>query len=167
MFYLTHTTSPFAEEATPTVVFGEAVSVLKNYFKTRYSFYIRDIIRPGCPRVSVLKKSRGDVLDVNPPDTWTLPLSYYPLQHEIQFQQRTDGTISSMFLSPNNTESTGGSVAVPPGTRKLRARCRDFLLLSQWSEWTQWQNVCKRRPKNVRKQKKRDKKKKRTRADQI
>ncbi|XP_027024755.2 interleukin-12 subunit beta [Tachysurus fulvidraco] len=167
IFKLTHTTNPFAEEVKPIVVFGEAVSGLKNYFKTRYSFYIRDIIRPGCPRVSVLKKSPGDVLDVNPPDTWTLPLSYYPLQHEIQFQQRTDGTILSIFLSPNNTESTGRRVAVPPGTSKLRARCRDFLLLSQWSEWTQWQNVGKRRPKNVRKRKKKDKKKKRTRADQI
>ncbi|XP_058243168.1 interleukin-12 subunit beta [Hemibagrus wyckioides] len=164
-FYLTHTTNPFAEEAKPTVVIGEAMSLLKNYFKIRYSFYIRDIIRPGYPRVSVLKTRIGDVLDVNPPATWTLPLSYYPLQHEIEFQQRTDGKMSSRFLPLKDSESSGGSVVVPTGTSRLRARCRDSLLLSQWSEWTAWQNVGKRRPKKGRKQKKKDKKRKTTRTD--
>ncbi|KAK3570838.1 hypothetical protein QTP86_028264 [Hemibagrus guttatus] len=104
-FNLTHTTNPFAEEAKPTVVIGEAVSVLNNYFRIHYSFYIRDIIRPGCPRVSVLKTGSVDMLDVNPPATWTLPLSYYPLQHEIEFQQRTDGKISNLFLLTNNNNN--------------------------------------------------------------
>ncbi|XP_053090632.1 interleukin-12 subunit beta [Pangasianodon hypophthalmus] len=160
-FYLTHATNPFAEEAKPIVVIGEAVSTLQYYFETRHSFYVRDIIRPGCPRVSVLKTDNGSMLAVNPPVTWTLPLSYYPLEHEIEFQKRTNGEISSLFYTqPNNTDSSGGSVAIPTGTSKLRARCRDSLLLSQWSEWTAWQNVGKRRPKKGKKQKKKDKKKK-------
>ncbi|TSK62521.1 Coronin-7 [Bagarius yarrelli] len=42
-FNLSHTTNPFAEEDKPIVVFGEAVSTLKHYINTRYSFHIRDI----------------------------------------------------------------------------------------------------------------------------
>ncbi|KAI5624314.1 interleukin-12 subunit beta-like isoform X2 [Silurus asotus] len=95
-FYLTHTTNPFAEEATPIVVIGEGMSDLNHYFNTSYSFYIRDIIRPGCPRVSVLKKENGSMLDLKPPVTWILPLSYYPLEHEIQFVSRTDGQITQV-----------------------------------------------------------------------
>ncbi|XP_060779131.1 interleukin-12 subunit beta [Neoarius graeffei] len=160
-FNLTHTTNPFAEEDKPIVVIGEGVSPLNLYFQTRYSFYIRDIIKPGCPRVSVLKTDDGSVLDVNPPVTWALPLSYYPLEHEIEFQKRTDGSIASLIYTiPNNTDSSGGSISIPTGTSKLRARCRDSVLLSQWSEWTAWQNVVKRRPKNGKKLKKKDKKKK-------
>lgn len=141
-FLLTHKSNPFAEEAEPIVLIGEAVSNLKYYFKIHYSFYIRDIIRPGCPRVSVLKKNNLSVLDVNPPDSWTLPLSFFPLQHEIEFQKRTDGKIiSQLYPEPNNTDSSIGSITIPTGTSKLRARCRDSLLLSQWSEWTVWQNV--------------------------
>ncbi|XP_053478406.1 interleukin-12 subunit beta [Ictalurus furcatus] len=163
-FLLTHKTNPFAEEAKPIVVIGEAVSNLNYYFKIRYSFYIRDIIRPGCPRVSVLKKNNLSVLDVNPPVSWTLPLSFYPLEHEIELQKRTDGKIISLFYTqPNNTDPSGGSITIPTGTSKLRARCRDSLLLSQWSEWTVWQNVGKRRPKNGKNPKKKDKKKKRIR----
>ncbi|KAF4091888.1 hypothetical protein AMELA_G00042170 [Ameiurus melas] len=107
-FLLTHKTNPFAEEAEPVVVLGEAVSTLKHYFKIRYSFYIRDIIRPGCPRVSVLKKNNVSVLDVNPPVSWTLPLSFYPLEHEIEFQKRTDGKIISQFYTQPNVSTLFG-----------------------------------------------------------
>ncbi|XP_053356694.1 interleukin-12 subunit beta [Clarias gariepinus] len=159
-FNLTHTTNPFAEEATPIVVLGEGISDLGNYFKITVSFYMRDIIRPGVPQISVVIKSSGRVLEVNPPLNWTQPLSYYPLEHEIEFRRRDDGKIDSVFYTqPNNTDPSGGGVAIPPGTSKLRVRCRDSLLLSQWSEWTQWQNVGKRRPKNGKKLKKKDKKK--------
>ncbi|KAF5887048.1 interleukin-12 subunit beta-like, partial [Clarias magur] len=140
-FNLTHTTNPFAEEATPIVVLGEGVSDVGHYFKIIISFFIRDIIRPGVPQISVVKTSSGRVLVVKPPPTWTRPLSYYPLEHEVEFRRRDDGKIESVFYTqPNNTDPAGGGVSIPAGTSELRARCRDSLLLSQWSEWTQWQN---------------------------
>ncbi|XP_062860975.1 interleukin-12 subunit beta [Trichomycterus rosablanca] len=128
-FYLTHSTNPFAEESEPMVVVGEAVSSLNFYFKTSYSFYLRDIIKPGCPQVTVKK---GQVV-VDPPLTWTMPLSYYPLEHEIEWQQRGK---KELEIRPFNS-----SIDIPKDTRKVRVRCRDSVLLSQWSDWTPWQNV--------------------------
>uniref|UniRef100_A0A4W4EPX6 Ig-like domain-containing protein n=1 Tax=Electrophorus electricus TaxID=8005 RepID=A0A4W4EPX6_ELEEL len=129
VFYLMHSTNPYAEEKTRLVVVGEAISSSGYYVRTSHSFYLRDIIKPGCPKFSVAK----GVVDLTPPDTWASPSSYYPLENEIQCQWRSNGE--------TNTCNLVNGKHVPEDVSKLRVRCRDPLLLSQWSEWTPWKNV--------------------------
>lgn len=45
------------------------------------------------------------------------------------------------FLLQETPCELGSNMKVPKGISKLRVRCRDSLLLSQWSDWTPWQNV--------------------------
>ncbi|XP_072551113.1 interleukin-12 subunit beta [Salminus brasiliensis] len=142
MFYLTHSTNPYAEESDRLVVIGEAVSSSDLYFKFSHSFYLRDIIKPACPEVNV----KNSKVDLQPPLTWAQPSSYYPLDHEIQCKKQDDGTVMPCTLDQNDK--------VPRGTIELRVRCRDALLLSQWSDWTPWQNVRNRRKNSKRKKNK-------------
>uniref|UniRef100_A0A8B9HCS5 Si:dkey-88e18.2 n=2 Tax=Astyanax mexicanus TaxID=7994 RepID=A0A8B9HCS5_ASTMX len=128
-FHLTHSTNPYAEEAKQLEVIGEAVSSSDRYFKISHNFYLRDIIKPACPEVSVNKRK----VNLAPPPTWAKPTSYYPLDHEIQCKNLDDGKEKPCDLDHDNK--------VPKGTSELRVRCRDSLLLSQWSDWTPWHNV--------------------------
>ncbi|XP_076848977.1 interleukin-12 subunit beta [Brachyhypopomus gauderio] len=136
-FHLTHFTNPYAEEHKRLKVVGEAMS-LNYYYTSRYDFYLRDIIKPGCPTLSVAK----GVIDLSPPGIWPSPPSYYPLENEIQCEWRSNGERSTCRLD--------SGAAVPEDVSMLRVRCRDPLLLSQWSEWTPWQNVGRRRQKKNR-----------------
>ncbi|KAL6478839.1 hypothetical protein MHYP_G00122720 [Metynnis hypsauchen] len=134
-FYLTHSTNPYAEEAKQLEVIGEAVSYSDRYFTISHNFYLRDIIKPASPQINMSKKS----VTVRPPASWAKPESYYPLEHEIQYRKRDDGKEISIMLD--------GTMKVPDGMSHVRGRCRDLLLLSQWSDWTPWQNVRKGRKK--------------------
>ncbi|XP_066541124.1 interleukin-12 subunit beta [Hoplias malabaricus] len=139
VFYLTHSTNPYAEEVEQLQVIGEAMSSSDRYFKIKHSFYLRDIIKPAKPILNVNKSE----VSLDPPATWTKPHSYYPLEHEYQCLRKNDGLEMSCELDSNKK--------IPKGMSMLRVRCRDPLLLSQWSEWTPWQNVRRRRGKKQKK----------------
>ncbi|XP_030646295.1 interleukin-12 subunit beta [Chanos chanos] len=144
VFSLSHTTSPYAEELEPVRVTGEAISA-ELYFKTSKHFYLRDIIRPSHPEgVSCKRNDMQLNVRVEPPSSWATPRSYYPLEHEIQYQYRDNGKKAQVV------QSEGKILMVPLGISKLRVRCRDPLVPSQWSEWTPWKNVQKRRGKGGR-----------------
>ncbi|KAI4897951.1 hypothetical protein NFI96_019841 [Prochilodus magdalenae] len=136
LFYLSHSTNPYAEEANQLVVIGEAVSSSDRYFQISHKFYLRDIIKPARPEIDVSKSK----VTLNPPATWAKPISYYPLEHEIQCMRRDNGQETPCELDDK--------MKVPKGMSKLRVRCRDSLLLSQWSDWTPWQNVRRKRKGN-------------------
>ncbi|XP_036441553.1 interleukin-12 subunit beta [Colossoma macropomum] len=138
-FYLTHSTNPYAEEAERLAVIGEAVSSSDRYFNISHNFYLRDIIKPAIPQIKHMSKNK---VTVRPPASWAKPESYYPLEHEIQYRKRDDGMVMSFKFDDN--------MKVPDGMSDLRVRSRDSLLLSQWSDWTPWQNVRKRRKKKQR-----------------
>ncbi|XP_036382201.1 interleukin-12 subunit beta [Megalops cyprinoides] len=122
--------SPFTEESSPIVVTAEAVSD-SLYLKRTHRFYLRNIVQPDPPQ-SVLCERNGQKLTVTvePPSSWAEPLSYFPLEHQIEYMYKDNGETK---LSDNTM--------IPRGISKLRARSRDPLVESAWSEWSPWKNV--------------------------
>ncbi|KAA0715192.1 hypothetical protein E1301_Tti008757 [Triplophysa tibetana] len=71
---------------------------------------------------------------VTPPSTWPKPHSFFPLKHQIEYEIRDNGKFKTH-------EWEGLKVEIQGVVTKLRVRCRDLLLLSQWSDWTPWKHV--------------------------
>ncbi|KAL1257112.1 hypothetical protein QQF64_012657 [Cirrhinus molitorella] len=139
-FFLPHSTNSYSEESERLLITGEAVSKCC-YMKTDHSFYLRDIVKPADPSISIcsIKHEGSDEqiieLEVMPPSTWPQPQSFFPLKHQIEYEIRHTGELKTKEWDEGSKIQVEGSVS------KLRVRCRDLLLLSEWSEWTTWQNV--------------------------
>uniref|UniRef100_A0A8C2GJV2 Si:dkey-88e18.2 n=1 Tax=Cyprinus carpio TaxID=7962 RepID=A0A8C2GJV2_CYPCA len=168
VFYLPHSTDSYSEESERLLITGEAASTCC-YVKTEYSFFLRDIIKPANPNISIcsIKNEGSDnqivEVKVEPPSTWPQPHSFFPLKHQIEYEIRHDGELMTIEWEDKSKDEVPGSIT------KLRVRCRDLLLLSQWSEWSEWKNVTNRekggRSKGQRKKqrnKKKNKKNKKT-----
>ncbi|XP_048834199.1 interleukin-12 subunit beta [Brienomyrus brachyistius] len=130
VFTLQLTSSPFTEEDTPMILTGEAVSST-HYVKRTLQFFFRDIVKPDPPQLGLCEK-QGNLLSVTvqPAASWAKPLSYFPLDHQIEFIYQNDGTTG---LSNSST--------VPGGISQIRARSRDPLVPSPWSQWSPWKNM--------------------------
>nr|XP_055030827.1 interleukin-12 subunit beta [Misgurnus anguillicaudatus] len=140
VFYVPHSTNSFSEESERLLITGEAVSSCC-YKKTENSFFLRDIVKPAGPNISRCiqrKKNETIEVEVKPPSTWPQPHSFFPLTHQIEYEMRDNGEVRTH-------QWEGPTVKVQGVVTKLRARCRDPLVLSQWSEWTPWKNVSSRR----------------------
>ncbi|XP_056335037.1 interleukin-12 subunit beta [Danio aesculapii] len=140
VFSLPHSTDSYSEESERLQITGEALSACC-YIRTDYSFFLRDIVKPANPNISICRvKNEGSdeqiiEVEVKPPSSWPQPQSFFPLTHQIQYENRHDGKLKTKEWEE------GSKVKVQGLIRKLRARCRDPLLVSQWSEWTPWTNV--------------------------
>ncbi|KAG1935172.1 interleukin-12 subunit beta [Pimephales promelas] len=140
LFFLPHSTNSYSEESERLLITGEAVSPCC-YLKTDYSFYLRDIVKPANPNISIctVKKKGSDEqiveLEVMPPSSWPQPHSFFPLKHQVEYQIRHNGELKTKEWEKDSKIEVKGHI------RKLRVRSRDMLLLSQWSEWTSWKNV--------------------------
>ncbi|XP_051513133.1 interleukin-12 subunit beta-like [Myxocyprinus asiaticus] len=135
VFHLQHSTNSYTEESERLLITGEAVSSCC-YLKTEYSFYLRDIVKPASPNISTCRRENREIIEVEvkPPSSWPHPHSFFPLKHQIEYEIRDNGKLETR-------EWEGSKVQVEGVISKLRVRCRDLLLLSQWSEWTPWENV--------------------------
>ncbi|XP_052437993.1 interleukin-12 subunit beta isoform X1 [Carassius gibelio] len=140
VFFLQHSTNSYSEESERMLITGEAASTCC-YMKTEQSFYLRDIIKPANPNISIctIKNEGSDnqivELEVEPPSTWPQPHSFFPLKHQIEYEIRHDGKLKTKEWEEGSKFKVRGSIT------KIRGRCRDLLLLSQWSEWSEWKNV--------------------------
>ncbi|XP_059192982.1 interleukin-12 subunit beta [Centropristis striata] len=129
-FVLPHTLSPYAEESTMLELTAEAV-VNFSYLKETKSFYLRDIVQPDSPQIAKCQEEEdGSNVSINAPSSWSTPHSFFSLEHQIEYILKDDGTTG-----------LSSSAKIPKGISKLRARCRDPLVLSAWSQWTPWKNV--------------------------
>uniref|UniRef100_A0A3Q2DCM3 Interleukin-12 subunit beta n=1 Tax=Cyprinodon variegatus TaxID=28743 RepID=A0A3Q2DCM3_CYPVA len=141
-FELSHNISPYAEENTTLEVTAEAID---NPFLLRRTkvFYLREIVVPESPEI-VSSQVVGQKLNVTikPPSSWSTPHSFFSLEHEIEYVYRDDGRAERSLSS-----------LIPKKISKLRARSRDPLVFSSWSQWTHWKNVrkscrCKKKTKS-------------------
>ncbi|XP_050991685.1 interleukin-12 subunit beta isoform X2 [Labeo rohita] len=143
-FFLPHSTNSYSEESERLLITGEAVSTCC-YMKTDHSFFLRDIVKPAVSSISICNISNQGTdkqiieLVVTPPSTWPQPHSFFPLKHQIEYEIRHDGKLQTKDWEEGTKFQVEGSIT------KLRVRCRDLLLLSQWSEWTPWKNVSSRK----------------------
>ncbi|XP_031712602.1 interleukin-12 subunit beta isoform X1 [Anarrhichthys ocellatus] len=127
---LSHSLSPYAEESTMLEVTAEAIVHLSVLRKTK-KFYLRDIVQPDSPQIVMCQEGEEDLnVTIEPPSSWSTPHSFFSLEHEIQYVLKDNGKLGH-----------SSSVLLPKGISKLRARSRDSLVLSHWSQWTPWKNV--------------------------
>ncbi|XP_042344381.1 interleukin-12 subunit beta [Plectropomus leopardus] len=129
-FELSHSLSPYTEESTMLQLTAEAI--VDDYFiRKTFEFYLRDIIKPDSPQIGKCEKEGENLnVTVNAPSSWSTPQSFFSLEHQIEY-----------VLQDNGKPGLSSSALIPKGTSKLRARSRDPLVLSNWSEWTPWKNV--------------------------
>nr|CEG62715.1 interleukin 12B [Coregonus maraena] len=129
-FELTHSLSPYTEETAPLVVTAEAIT-RQEYLRKTKRFYLRDIVQPDSPAgVKCQVMDQRLKVKVEPPATWNCPPSYFPLEHQIGY-----------IFKDNGKEEHSMIPLIPRGVSKLRARSRDPLVPSPWSQWTPWKNV--------------------------
>lgn len=129
-FELNHSISPFEEESTMLKVTAQAINT-HSYLKRTKSFFLRDIIQPDSPKiVKCHGNSEGLKVTTEPPTSWATPHSFFPLEHEIEYLKKDDGEVGR---SRNDY--------VPKGISHLRARSRDPLVPSSWSQWSPWKNL--------------------------
>ncbi|XP_027888626.1 interleukin-12 subunit beta [Xiphophorus couchianus] len=128
-FELTHTLSPFGEESTMLEVTAEAINDFVLLRRTKL-FYLRDIVVPDSPRIVSFEVLQSKLnVSIEPPSSWSTPHSFFSLEHEIEYVLRDNGkTISSL------------SSLIPKKISMFRARSRDPLVSSPWSQWTPWKN---------------------------
>lgn len=162
VFYVPHSTNSFSEESERLLITGEAVSSCC-YKKTENSFFLREIVKPAGPNISkCFQRKKKDTMEVEvevkPPSTWPQPHSFFPLTHQIEYEMRDDGKVKTH-------QWNGPTVEVQGVVTKLRVRCRDPLVLSQWSEWTPWKNVSTRRKAYQDKEQKKQQRKKQQRKN--
>ncbi|KAM9391971.1 interleukin-12 subunit beta [Pholidichthys leucotaenia] len=131
-FELSHNRSPYAEESTMIELTAEATKDLEILRRTK-SFYLRDIVKPDSPQIVKCQVEKHQLnVTIDPPSSWSTPHSFFSLHHQIEYELKDDGTRQ---YSENGL--------IPKKINKLRARSRDPLVLSEWSEWTPWKNVTK------------------------
>nr|XP_023658628.1 interleukin-12 subunit beta-like [Paramormyrops kingsleyae]XP_023658629.1 interleukin-12 subunit beta-like [Paramormyrops kingsleyae]XP_023658630.1 interleukin-12 subunit beta-like [Paramormyrops kingsleyae]XP_023658631.1 interleukin-12 subunit beta-like [Paramormyrops kingsleyae]XP_023658632.1 interleukin-12 subunit beta-like [Paramormyrops kingsleyae] len=140
VFTLQLTSSPFTEEDTPMILTGEAVSST-HYMKRTLQFFFRDIVKPDPPQLGLCKK-QGNLLSVTvqPAASWAKPLSYFQLDHQIEFIYQNDGTTG-----------LSNSTTVPGDISNIRARSREPFVPSPWSQWSPWKNMRMKRKMSDRK----------------
>ncbi|XP_028823286.1 interleukin-12 subunit beta [Denticeps clupeoides] len=154
VFSVSHSTNQYAEEVWPLRVTLEAINS-ERILRISKKFYLREIIQPPHP-AKVNSKSVGETLlvMVEPPAAWATPTSYYPLEHEIEYQRKDDGQVKKELCCKDQDTVRCWKRAVchvAGRVSRFRVRSRDPLVLSQWSQWSQWKNVKKRVKKNRRK----------------
>nr|XP_033476459.1 interleukin-12 subunit beta [Epinephelus lanceolatus] len=129
-FNLSHSLSPYAEETTMLELTAEAITT-DSILRGTKSFYLRDIIQPDSPQIVKCQEEEENVnVTIDAPQSWSTPQSFFTLEHQIEYVLRDDGT--SGFSS---------TALIPKGVSKLRARSRDSLVPSNWSQWTPWKNM--------------------------
>ncbi|XP_034451825.1 interleukin-12 subunit beta isoform X1 [Hippoglossus hippoglossus] len=129
-FEVSHSLSPYAEESTKLELTAEAIVDLY-VFRTTRRFYLRDIVQPDSPQIGTCQELEQDLnVTIEPPSSWSMPHSFFGLEHEIEYVLKDDGKPARSLSS-----------LVPKSISKLRVRSRDSLVLSTWSEWTPWKNV--------------------------
>ncbi|XP_061116545.1 interleukin-12 subunit beta [Conger conger] len=131
-FTLPLSNSPYAEEASPLEVTVEALNS-KLYLKKTIHFYLRDIVQPDPPQAVMCEKTGKTLtVTVQPAESWAQPISYFPLEHEIQFKNKDNGKAE---------HAADGVIKTKEKVSELRARSRDPLIPSAWSKWSPWKNV--------------------------
>ncbi|XP_047448655.1 interleukin-12 subunit beta [Mugil cephalus] len=131
-FELSHTLSPYAEESSMLELTAEAISYLTVLKRTR-RFYLRDIVQPDSPTIARCQVVEPDLnVTIDPPSSWSIPHSFFSLEHEIEYVYKDNGETGRSF-----------STLIPKRISKLRVRSRDSLVFSSWSQWTPWKNVKK------------------------
>ncbi|CAJ1069259.1 interleukin-12 subunit beta [Xyrichtys novacula] len=135
-FEVSHSLSPYAEESSMLELTAEAI-IGSSMLRRTKRFYLRDIVKPDSPQI-VKCQEVGQNLNVtiDPPSTWSTPHSFFSLEHEIEYE-----------LQDNGQNKTSLSAVIPKRIRRLRARSRDPLVNSTWSQWTSWRNVTTRNRK--------------------
>uniref|UniRef100_UPI0037E851D8 interleukin-12 subunit beta n=1 Tax=Semicossyphus pulcher TaxID=241346 RepID=UPI0037E851D8 len=129
-FEVSHSLSAYAEESTMLKLTAEAITDLSILRKTK-SFFLRDIVQPDSPQIVRCQAVEQNLnVTIDPPSSWSIPHSFFSLQHEIEYVLKDDG----------KTERSLSSL-IPKGISKLRVRSRDSVVLSSWSQWTNWKNV--------------------------
>ncbi|XP_030594151.1 interleukin-12 subunit beta [Archocentrus centrarchus] len=129
-FELSHNLSPYAEESTMLELTAEAISD-RSIFRTTKRFYLRDIVEPDSPHIVRCQLVEQDLtVTIDPPSSWSVPHSFFSLEHEIEYVLRNDGKTRRSL-----------STLIPKEISKLRVRSRDSVVLSNWSQWTPWKNV--------------------------
>ncbi|XP_063052402.1 uncharacterized protein il12b2 [Engraulis encrasicolus] len=102
LFHVSHNTSAHHEEDAPINVTVEALTANKDRLvKTSKTFFLRDIIRPPAPQVTVCRNKTDAALDVDirPAGSWPLP-SYFPLEYEIEYLKKDNGESTSADIGP-------------------------------------------------------------------
>ncbi|XP_068461140.1 interleukin-12 subunit beta, partial [Clinocottus analis] len=128
-FELSHSLSPYAEESAMLVLTAEAI-VDRVVVRTSRRFYLRDIVQPDSPHIVRCQEGEAGLnVSIDPPASWSSPHSFFSLEHEIEYVLKDDG------------QTGRSSDRLPKGISKLRARSRDPLVRSSWSQWTAWKNV--------------------------
>ncbi|XP_034547212.1 interleukin-12 subunit beta [Notolabrus celidotus] len=129
-FEVSHFLSPYGEESTMLELTAEAFINLSVFRRTK-KFYLRDIVEPDSPQIGRCREVEQNLMvTIEPPSSWSAPHSYFSLEHEIQYELQDNGQNESSF-----------SGLIPKRIRRLRARSRDPLVRSAWSQWTPWKNV--------------------------
>ncbi|XP_072519893.1 interleukin 12Ba precursor [Salminus brasiliensis] len=144
-----HEYCPYAEEL-------EHIN-LTIYFRSNYvveTYYLRfqisDIVRPDM--VNIRKKN--NTLELQYPDTWNIPFSYFPLTFqvkEIRCRKESDCNCSNRKSSRVNL--TQDQHWPLKGGVTVCVRAQDDLCSSSWSEWTQYKCVKEKNKKRTRKNK--------------
>ncbi|KAI4880152.1 hypothetical protein NFI96_031173, partial [Prochilodus magdalenae] len=129
------------------------------YFRSNYvveiyclQFQISDIVRPDMVRV----KRMNNTLELQYPDTWNIPFSYFPLTFqvkEIRCGRKSDCDCSNRKSSKVNLVQDQHWPLKKGVTVCVRAQ--DDLCNSPWSEWTQYKCIKEKNKKKARKNKKR------------
>ncbi|KAK2837865.1 hypothetical protein Q5P01_015077 [Channa striata] len=133
-FELSHSLSPYAEETTKLEVTAEAFTK-RSFRRTTKTFFLREIIKPDSPQIVTCEEVKENLtVNIDPPTSWSTPHSYFRLEHEIEFQFKDNGNVCTTIERSSTTQ-------IPKRISKLRARSRDSLVRSNWSEWTPWKNV--------------------------
>ncbi|XP_028270621.1 interleukin-12 subunit beta [Parambassis ranga] len=129
-FEVSHSLSPYAEESTMLELHAQAIDNDSMLRRTK-RFYLRDIVQPDSPQIVRCQEVEQDLnVTIDPPPSWSVPHSFFSLEHEIEYILKDDG----------RTERSS-SALIPKRISKLRVRSRDSLVLSPWSQWTPWKNV--------------------------
>ncbi|KAL6113741.1 uncharacterized protein ACO6RY_04656 [Pungitius sinensis] len=127
---LSHPVSRYAEESTMLELTAEAIVHL-SVARTTQRFYLRDIVKPDSPQIVTCQEGEDNLnVTVAPPPSWSTPHSFFSLEHQIEYILKDDGR-----------KEYSSFVLLPKGVSQLRVRSRDSLVLSAWSEWTDWKNV--------------------------
>ncbi|XP_036423768.1 interleukin 12Ba [Colossoma macropomum] len=145
-----HEYCPYAEEL-------EHIN-LTIYFRSNYvveTYYLRfqisDIVRPDMVRV----KRKNNTLELQYPDTWNIPISYFRLTFqvkEIRCGRKSDCNCSTRKSSKVNLIQDQHWPLKKGVTVCVRAQ--DDLCNSPWSEWTQYKCTKEKNKKRTRKNKK-------------
>ncbi|XP_066506028.1 interleukin 12Ba [Hoplias malabaricus] len=142
-----HEYCPYSEELEHInlTIFFRSKYVVETYYQR---FQISDIVRPDLVQIN----EKNDSLELQYPDTWNLPFSYFPLTFqvkEIRCRKKCDCNSSHHRSSKVNLTQDQHWPLKKGVTVCVRAQ--DDLCNSTWSEWTQYKRNKNRTRKNKKK----------------